>query len=39
MSREYPTPKHLWIAPDLAIRSKSELRAIVEGQVPLTLVK
>lgn len=38
-SREYPTPKHLWVAPELAHRSKSELRAIAEGKPDLQMVK
>jgi hypothetical protein len=38
-SREYPTPKHLWVVPELAERSKSELRAIAEGKPDLQMVK
>jgi hypothetical protein len=38
-SREYPTPKHLWIAPELADRSKSDIRAMVEGKPDLQVVK
>jgi hypothetical protein len=38
-SREYPTPKHLWIAPELADRSKSDIRAMVEGKPDLQMVK
>lgn len=39
MSREHTTPKHIWAAPELTARPKTELRAILEGQAPLTLVK
>jgi len=39
MSREYQTPKHLWVAPELADRSKSDIRAMVEGKPDLQMVK
>lgn len=39
MSREHQTPKHLWVAPELADRSKSEIRAIAEGKPDLQVVK
>lgn len=39
MSREHQTPKHLWIAPELANRTKSEIRAIAEGKPDLQVVK
>jgi hypothetical protein len=39
MSREYQTPKHLWVAPELADRSKSDIRAMVEGKPDLQAVK
>ena len=39
MSREHRTPKHLWIAPELADKNKSEIRSIAEGKPDLQLVK
>jgi hypothetical protein len=39
MSREHQTPKHLWAAPELADRSKSDIRAMVEGKPDLQMVK
>jgi len=36
MSREYPTARHMFVRPDLAHLSKSELRRMVETELPPT---